>query len=67
MELTLGVRCQALLIFDADFPDDMFAQGTTALALNPSAATESRTAAVNRFNHISSSSNSKTSSTSMSI
>jgi chromosome segregation protein len=52
MELTLGVPCQALLIFDADFPDDMFALATTALALNPSAATESRTAAINRLNHI---------------
>src|SRR5437870_4671042 len=24
MELTLGVPCQALVIFDADFPDDLF-------------------------------------------
>jgi chromosome segregation protein len=52
MELTLGVPCQALLIFDADFPDDMFPLATTALELNPSAATESRTATVNRLNHI---------------
>jgi type III restriction enzyme len=54
MELTLGVPCQALLIFDADFPHDMFALATTALALTPSGTTESRTAAVNRLNHISS-------------
>ena len=52
MELTLGVPCQALLLFDADFPEDMFSLATTALALNPSAATESRTAAINRLNHI---------------
>jgi type III restriction enzyme len=35
MELTLGIPCQALLIFDANFPDDMFALATTALAINP--------------------------------
>lgn len=52
MELTLGVPCQALLIFDADFPDDMFSLATTALTLTPNAATESRTAAINRLNHI---------------
>jgi chromosome segregation protein len=52
MELTLGVPCQALLIFDADFPDDMFSLATTALALNPNAATESRTTAISRLNHI---------------
>ena len=31
MELTLGVPCQALLIFDADFPNDMFSLAMTAL------------------------------------
>src|SRR5262249_45604658 len=52
MELTLGVPCQALLIFDADFPDDMFSLAMTALAITPSAATESRTAEVARLNNI---------------
>jgi hypothetical protein len=33
MELTLGVHCQALLIFDADFPDDLFSLARTALAI----------------------------------
>jgi len=40
MELTLGIPCQALLIFDATFPDDMFKLSTTCLALNPSKSTE---------------------------
>lgn len=52
MELTLGVPCQALLIFDADFPEDMFSLATMALALTPSAAHAPRTAPVNRLNHI---------------
>ncbi|MGO7242877.1 TrlF family AAA-like ATPase [Rhizobium ruizarguesonis] len=34
MELTLGVPCQALMIFDADFPDDMLPFVTVALAIN---------------------------------
>lgn len=35
MELTLGVPCQALLIFDADFPEDLFSLARTALAIPP--------------------------------
>ncbi|MER9858472.1 MULTISPECIES: TrlF family AAA-like ATPase [unclassified Mesorhizobium] len=35
MELTLGVPCQALLIFDAEFPDDLFALAQNALAIQP--------------------------------
>src|SRR5665213_1977208 len=35
MELTLGVPCQALLLFDADFPSDLFALAMTALAITP--------------------------------
>lgn len=34
MELTLGVPCQALLIFDATLPDDMLPLITVALAIN---------------------------------
>lgn len=52
MELTLGVPCQALLIFGADFPDDLFALAMTALAIAPSGATEPKTAAVVRLDHI---------------
>src|SRR5579859_2555577 len=52
MELTLSVPCQALLIFDADFPVDMFALAMTALAIVPSAATEAKTAETQRLTHI---------------
>ena len=52
MELTLGVPCQALLIFDADFPDDLFALAMTALAITPSAETDAKIATVHRLNGI---------------
>ena len=34
MELTLGVPCQAIIIFDADFPTDFLSQIPTILAVN---------------------------------
>jgi type III restriction enzyme len=43
IELTLNVLCQALLLFDADLPDDLFSLVLTALAITPSAPSESRT------------------------
>ena len=52
MELTLSVPCQALLLFDADFPSDMFALSMTALAIAPSAATQAKTAETLRLTHI---------------
>lgn len=52
MELTLGVPCQALLIFDADFPSDLFSLITTALTLNTSPNTDSKTAQTKRLDHI---------------
>lgn len=52
MELTLGVPCQALLIFDADFPDDMFSLAMSALALDPNDDGEAKTAEVKRLDHI---------------
>lgn len=52
MELTLGIPCQALLIFDATFPDDMFKLATTCLALNPSKSTEAQCNEVVRLDHI---------------
>ncbi len=52
MELTLAVPCQALLIFDAEFPDDLFALAMNALAITPSASTEAKTGQVVRLNHI---------------
>lgn len=35
MELTLGVPCQALLLFDSDFPQDLFSLAANALAIPP--------------------------------
>jgi chromosome segregation protein len=52
MELTVGVPCQALVIFDADFPADLFSLAMTALTLTPNPAQESRTAEIQRLHHI---------------
>ena len=52
MELTLGVPCQALLIFDADFPDDMFSLAMNALTIKPSQDTNAKAAPVQRLDHI---------------
>ena len=54
MELTLGVPCQALLIFDANFPTDLFSLVLNALAITPAPATESRTAETVRLDRITS-------------
>ena len=52
MELTLGVPCQALLIFDANFPEDMFSLAMTALPITPSEDGEAKIAPVQRLNTI---------------
>ena len=52
MELTLGVPCQALLIFDADFPEDMFQLAMTALVLTPNSDDEPKAAPVQRLDKI---------------
>jgi chromosome segregation protein len=52
MELTLGVPCQALLLFDAEFPNDLFALAMTALTLTPSAPTEAKTAETKRLDKL---------------
>ncbi|MEQ1871363.1 MAG: TrlF family AAA-like ATPase [Vicinamibacterales bacterium] len=52
MELTLGVPCQALIVFDADFPEAWFSQVLTAMVVTPSAATEAKTAQTKRLAHI---------------
>lgn len=52
MELTLGVPCQALLIFDAELPSDMFSLAMTALAITPNSSTEAKTAPVARLTRI---------------
>ena len=52
MELTLGVPCQALVIFDADLPDDMFSLAMTALAITPSPKNKATVAPVRRLDAI---------------
>lgn len=52
MELTLGVPCQAILIFDAEFPDDMLSLATTALAITQNDATHSKVRDVVRLDSI---------------
>ncbi len=44
MELTLAVPCQAILLFDADFPSDLFQLAINALAIQANDPTESKTA-----------------------
>jgi chromosome segregation protein len=52
MELTLNVPCQAILLFDADFPDDLFSLVLTALAITPSKDAEAKTVETKRLDHI---------------
>ncbi|MDQ1470573.1 MAG: hypothetical protein QOJ99_2053 [Bryobacterales bacterium] len=52
MELTLGVPCQAILILDADFPENLFAAVLTALTLTPSNDASAKTAQVIRLDAI---------------
>ena len=52
MELTLGVPCQALLIFDAGFPNDMFSLAMTALAITPNHDDKAKIAPVQRLDTI---------------
>ena len=52
LELTLTVPCQAIVLFDADFPKDLFSLALTALAINPSDPIEPTTAGVERLEHI---------------
>lgn len=52
MELTLGVPCQALLIFDADFPDDMFQLAMNALTITQNRDDEVKICEVQQLAHI---------------
>lgn len=54
MELTLGIPCQALLIFDADLPIDLFPLAFNAMAITPALDTEDRTAETRRLEEITS-------------
>ncbi|MBI4708139.1 MAG: AAA family ATPase, partial [Candidatus Omnitrophica bacterium] len=52
IELTLGVPCQALLIFDAEIPLDSLSNLYTALSITPADETAEKHAAVTRLEHI---------------
>ena len=52
MELTLAVPCQALLLFDAEFPDDLFPLVLTALAISAAKDTDAKTVETKRLDHI---------------
>jgi chromosome segregation protein len=49
IELTLGVPCQALLLFDADFPDDLFDLVYNSLGIIPAPKSAPTTAEVKRL------------------
>lgn len=53
MELTLGVPCQALLIFDANLPEHLFEKIYVALVINVSPAGDKLTALTQRLEDIS--------------
>lgn len=52
IELTLNVPCQALLIFDAELPEDLFPLILNALAIPPTNASDPTIANVTRLEHI---------------
>lgn len=52
MELTLGVPCQALLLFDANFPADLLATIPPILAVTPNDPSLAKHAGVNRLDNI---------------
>ena len=52
MELTLGVPCQALLILDAAFPDNLFPAVCNTLNIEPNSPDEARHAPIARLDNI---------------
>jgi type III restriction enzyme len=52
IELTLGVPCQAILLLDADFPENMFVPLLTALHLTPPADDQPRNGNVVRLDDV---------------
>ena len=52
IELTLNVPCQALLIFDAAFPADLFSLALNALAITPLDASTPTAAEIARLEHV---------------
>jgi type III restriction enzyme len=51
MELTLGVPCQALLLLDADFPNDLLDQVVHAIDVTPTDASRATHAPTERLEH----------------
>jgi chromosome segregation protein len=49
MELTLGIPCQALVIFDSDFPVEFLTQALPALGITPSETTAEKHAPVRKL------------------
>lgn len=52
MELTLGVPCQAIVIFDADFPNDFLPNVLTAFTINQNGPEHSKILEVQRLDHV---------------
>lgn len=52
IELTLGIPCQALLILDSDFPDNMFDAVCNALTIEPNDSTELQHKEIERLEKI---------------
>lgn len=53
MELTLGVPCQAIVIFDADFPNDFLPNVLTAFTINQNGPEHPKIVEVQRLDHMS--------------
>ncbi len=54
MELTLGIPCQAIIIFDANFPQDLFPLVLNALAINQAPIDDPTTGEIQRLEAITS-------------
>ncbi len=52
MELTLGIPCQALILLDANFPEEFLPQIETLLGITPAPASDVRHAAIRRLEHL---------------
>ena len=52
MELTLAIPCQALLLFDAEFPEDLIPLAYSALAITPSNPADEYCAEVTRLDDV---------------
>lgn len=52
MELTLGIPCQALLLFDADIPSDLLSNLYAVLSITQAAESAEKHASVSKLDHI---------------